>query len=264
MGYADVYEGWRADPEGFWMEAAGAIDWERAPSRAMQGLPEAPAWFADGRVNGCWNAVDRHVEAGYGERVAVIHDSPVTGDVTRLTYAELQGATERLAGALARRGVGAGDRVVIYMPMVPEAVVAMLACARIGAIHSVVFGGFAARELAVRIDDCRPKAVLAASCGVEPTHLVRYGPLLDAALAQARHAPELVVMLQREAARAEIGEDWHAFQEGAEPADCVAVPGEHPAYILYTSGTTGSPRAWCGRPPGTSWRSPGRCPTSTA
>ena len=242
MGYADVYEGWRADPDGFWMEAAGAIDWERAPTRAMQGPPDAPAWFADGRVNGCWNAVDRHVEAGHGERVALIHDSPVTETVTRLTYAELRDATARLAGALAARGVGAGDRVVIYMPMVPEAVVAMLACARIGAIHSVVFGGFAARELAVRIDDCEPRAVLAASCGVEPSRVVEYGPLLEAALAQARHAPEIVVTLQREAARAKVGEDWHAFQEGAEPAPCVPVAGDHPAYILYTSGTTGRPK----------------------
>ena len=243
MGYRDVYQAWQADPEGFWMEAARAIDWEREPSRALTPGDPSPAWFADGLVNGCWNAVDRHVEAGHGERVALIHDSPVTGSVTRLTYAELRDATARLAGALSARGVAAGDRVVIYMPMVPEAVVAMLACARIGAIHSVVFGGFAARELAVRIDDCRPKAVLAASCGIEPARVVEYGPLLDAALREARHAPEVVVMLQREAARAEgAWEDWHAFPEGAEPAACVPVPGDHPAYVLYTSGTTGSPK----------------------
>ena len=242
MRYRDVYEASQADPEGFWMEAARAIGWERAPSRAMQGGPDAPAWFADGLVNGCWNAVDRHVEAGHGGRVAIVHDSPVTGSVARMTYADLRDAAARLAGALAARGVGLGDRVVIYMPMVPEAAVAMLACARIGAIHSVVFGGFAARELAVRIDDCAPRAVLAASCGIEPGRVVEYGPLLEAALAQARHAPEVVVMLQREAARAEVGEDWHAFQEGAEPAPCVPVPGDHPAYILYTSGTTGRPK----------------------
>ena len=243
MGYRDVYEGWRADPEGFWMEAARALDWERPPSRALTRAEPSAAWFADGLVNACHNAVDRHVEAGHGGRVAIVHDSPVTGTVARLTYAELQGATARLAGALSARGVGLGDRVVIYMPMVPEAAVAMLACARIGAIHSVVFGGFAARELAVRIDDSRPKAVLAASCGIEPGRLVEYGPLLSGALAEAEHAPELVVMLQRETARAEGDwEDWHAFQEGAEPAACVPVPGDHPAYILYTSGTTGRPK----------------------
>ena len=243
MGYRDVYEGWRADPEGFWMGAAGAIEWTRAPTRALTPAEPSPAWFADGLVNGCHNALDRHVEAGHGDRVAIIHDSPVTGTVSRLTYAEMQGAAARLAGALAARGVGVGDRVVIYMPMVPEAAVAMLACARIGAIHSVVFGGFAPRELAVRIDDCAPKAVLAASCGIEPGRVVEYGPLLAGALAEARHAPETVVMLQRETARAEGGwEDWRAFQEGAEPAPCVAVPGDHPAYILYTSGTTGRPK----------------------
>ena len=246
MSYRDVYEAWRADPEGFWLEGARLIDWARPPTRALTTAEPSPAWFADGLVNGCWNAVDRHVEAGHGDRVAIIHDSPVTGDVARLTYADLRDATARLAGALSARGVGVGDRVLIYMPMVPEAVVAMLACARIGAIHSVVFGGFAARELAVRIDDCAPKAVLAASCGIEPGRVVEYGPLLDAALAQASRAPDLVVMLQREQAPAALttGRDheWHAFQEGAQPADCVPVPGDHPAYILYTSGTTGRPK----------------------
>ena len=242
MAYADVYEAWRADPEGFWMEAARAIAWDRAPTRARHGGEVDPAWFADGMVNACRNAVDRHVEAGHGDRVALIHDSPVTRSTSRTTYAELRDATARLAGALAARGVGVGDRVVIYMPMIPEAVVAMLACARIGAVHSVVFGGFASRELALRIDDCAPKAVLAASCGIEPTRVVEYGPLLEGALAQARHAPEIVVTLQREPARSAVGEDWHAFQEGAEAAPCVPVPGDHPAYVLYTSGTTGQPK----------------------
>lgn len=247
MGYREIYEGWRADPEGFWMEAATRlIDWERPPSRALAPAEPSPQWFADGLVNGCWNAVDRHVEAGHGDRVALIHDSPVTGSVTRLTYAELRDATARLAGALAARGVGVGDRVVIYMPMVPEAAVAMLACARLGAIHSVVFGGFASHELAVRIDDCRPKAVLAASCGVEPGRVVHYKPLLDRALAEARHEPELCVILQRPEEEAALVEgrdhEWHAFQEGAEPAPCAPVPGDHPAYILYTSGTTGQPK----------------------
>ena len=243
MGYRDVYEGWRADPEGFWMEAARAVDWTREPARALTPAEPSPAWFADGLVNASHNALDRHVEAGHGGRVALIHDSPVTGTVSRITYAELRDAVARLAGALSSRGVGLGDRVVIYMPMVPEAAVAMLACARIGAIHSVVFGGFASHELAVRIDDCAPKAVLAASCGIEPGRVVAYGPLLAGALAEARHAPGLVVMLQREARRAEgAWEDWHAFQEGAGPAAPVPVPGDHPAYILYTSGTTGRPK----------------------
>ncbi|MBM9594784.1 AMP-binding protein [Roseitranquillus sediminis] len=247
MSYANVYECWKRDPEAFWMEAAQSIDWHRAPSRAL--IDErAPLyeWFSDGLVNGCHNAVDRHVEAGHGERTAIIWDSPVTGQTRHTSYAELRDLTARFGGALARAGVGKGDRVVIYMPMVPEAAVAMLACARIGAIHSVVFGGFAANELAKRIDDAAPKAVIAASCGVEPNRTVHYKPLLDAALEAASHRPDLCVILQREQETAELepGRDheWHAFQEGAEPAKCVPVEGNHPAYILYTSGTTGPPK----------------------
>ncbi len=247
MTYRDVYEGWRNDPEGFWMAQAKRIDWHRAPTRAAShDRAEICDWFADGLVNTCHNAVDRHVAAGRGHQLAIIHDSPVTETVTTLTYAELLGRVARLAGALKARGVTKGDRVVIYMPMIPEALEAMLACARIGAIHCVVFGGFAAHELAVRIDDCRPKAILAGSCGIEPGRVVAYKPLLDAALRQASHQPEFCVILQRPQAMAGIehGRDieWHDFQEEAEPADCVPVEATHPAYILYTSGTTGKPK----------------------
>ncbi len=247
MSYKDVYEGSKADPEGFWMQAAEAVDWIEKPSRALDDSA-APfyRWFADGVCNTCWNAVDRHVAAGRGEQVALIHDSPVTNSKTTITYAELQDRVARLAGGLAARGVAKGDRVIIYMPMVPEAAVAMLACARIGAVHSVVFGGFAANELAVRIDDCTPKAVIAASCGLEPGRVVKYKPLLDAAFDQANHKIDFCVLLQRPQETASLNEgrdfEWEAFLEGVELADCVPVGGEDPLYILYTSGTTGQPK----------------------
>ncbi|MFN4170349.1 MAG: propionyl-CoA synthetase [Pseudorhodobacter sp.] len=247
MSYAEIYAGWKADPETFWMEAATAIDWDRAPTRALDSS-RAPLfeWFTDGMVNTCWNAVDRHVAAGRGDQVAIIHDSPVTRSKHSLTYAELQARVASLAGALAARGVTKGDRVIIYMPMVPEALEAMLACARIGAVHSVVFGGFAANELAVRIDDCKPRAIIAASCGIEPARVIHYKPLLDGAIELAGHKPDFCVILQREQEVARLIEgrdfDWHAFQYGVEPADCMPVEGNHPAYILYTSGTTGAPK----------------------
>ncbi|MFQ5565093.1 MAG: propionyl-CoA synthetase [Paracoccaceae bacterium] len=247
MSYKEVYEGWKADPEGFWMRAAEAVDWIEKPSRALNGSA-APfyRWFTDAVCNTCWNAVDRHVAAGRGGQPALIYDSPITGNKATITYAELQTRVARLAGALGARGVSKGDRVVIYMPMVPEAVEAMLACARIGAIHSVVFGGFAAHELAVRIDDAMPKAVIAASCGLEPGRVVQYKPLLDAAIDQARHKPDFCLMLQRPQEPAPLIEgrdiEWEAFQEGVEPADCVPVGGDDPLYILYTSGTTGQPK----------------------
>jgi propionyl-CoA synthetase len=247
MGYREVYEGWRRDPEGFWMEAAEAIDWHRKPSRALDDS-RAPlyGWYADAECNVCHNALDRHVAAGHGDRPAIIHDSPITGSKSTLTYAETLDAVSRLAGALAARGVGKGDRVVIYMPMVPEALVAMLACARLGAIHSVVFGGFAAPELAVRIDDAQPKALIAASCGIEPGRVVAYKPMVDQAIEMCRSKPEFCVILQRPQAEATLMEgrdyEWHAFQEGAEPAPCTPVGGMDPLYILYTSGTTGQPK----------------------
>ncbi|WP_299840845.1 AMP-binding protein [uncultured Jannaschia sp.] len=246
MGWKSEWERARSDPEGFWMEQATAIDWVRMPTKALHDLGgPVPEWFADGAVNTCWNAVDRHVAVGHGDRLALIHDSPATGSVARITYAELQDRVARLAGALRARGVTTGDRVIIYMPMVPEAVEAMLACARIGAIHSVVFGGFAASELAVRIDDAKPVAVLAGSCGIEPTRVVAYKPLLDDALAKAAHKPDFCLILQRDELRAETGPrdfDWHEAVAQAAPADCVPVAGDHPAYILYTSGTTGAPK----------------------
>ncbi|MDP5336336.1 MAG: propionate-CoA ligase PrpE [Paracoccaceae bacterium] len=247
MAYKDVYAGWKADPEGFWMEQARAIDWVKPPSKALF-ADNAPLyeWYKDAQVNTCWNAVDRHVEAGNGDRVAIIHDSPVTNTVHKITYAELQTRVASLAGALRAKGVTKGDRVIIYMPMVPEALEAMLACARLGAIHSVVFGGFAAHELAVRIDDCTPKAIIAGSCGIEPGRVVHYKPLVDAAIEQASHKPDFCVIFQREQEVAQLipgrDHDWHGFQYGVEPAECVAVSGDHPAYILYTSGTTGQPK----------------------
>jgi propionyl-CoA synthetase len=247
MGYADIYAGWKSDPEGFWMEAAGAIDWVKPPVRALN-ADRAPLyeWYTEAEVNTCWNAVDRHVKAGRGAQAAIIHDSPVTGTKHVITYAELQARVASLAGALRARGVQKGDRVIIYMPMVPEALEAMLACARLGAIHSVVFGGFAANELAVRIDDCKPRAIIAASCGIEPGRVVHYKPLLDGAIEMATHKPDFCVILQREQEVAKLIDgrdlDWHGFQYGAEPAECVPVSGDHPAYILYTSGTTGAPK----------------------
>ena len=247
MGYREVYEGWKQDPEGFWMKAAEAIDWVEKPSKALfDGNAPLYEWFCDGKVNTCWNALDRHVEAGRGDQVAIIHDSPITDSQRKITYAELLESVSRLAGALRDRGIEKGDRVIIYMPMVPEALTAMLACARLGAIHSVVFGGFAANELAVRIDDASPKAVIAASCGLEPGRVLAYKPLLDGAIDLAAHKPEFCVILQREQETAPLIEgrdhEWHAFQEGAAPAECVPVEGNHPAYILYTSGTTGAPK----------------------
>ncbi len=247
MSYRAVYDAWRADPEGFWMKAATDIDWTTPPRQALD-ASHAPfyRWFPDAEGNTCYNCVDRHVAAGRGEQPAFIHDSPITGSMRTITYRELQDAVARLAGALAARGVGKGDRVVIYMPMIPEAPIAMLACARIGAIHSVVFGGFAANELAVRIDDAQPKAVIAASCGLEPGRTVAYKPLIDRALSLCRHEPELCVIHQRPQCVAELGNaidlDWEAFQTDAEPAPCAPVGGADPVYILYTSGTTGQPK----------------------
>jgi propionyl-CoA synthetase len=229
------------------MQAAEAIDWDRKPSKALFDKGnDLYEWFADGLTNTCWNAVDRHVEAGRGGQVAIIHDSPITGTLHKITYAELRNRVARLAGALRAKGIEKGDRVIIYMPMVPEALEAMLACARLGAIHSVVFGGFAANELAVRIDDATPKAIIAASCGLEPGRVVHYKPLLDGAIDLAKHKPDFTVIFQHEQEVAKLNDgydfDWHGFQYGVEPADCVPVEGNHPAYILYTSGTTGAPK----------------------
>ena len=246
MGYHAEYDAWKSDPESYWLNASQAIDWDVTPTRALfergNNLYE---WFSEARVNTCYNAVDRHVENGRGDQVAIIHDSPITNSQSKITYAELQTHVASLAGALAAKGVGKGDRVIIYMPMVAEALEAMLACARLGAVHSVVFGGFAANELAVRINDCTPKAIIAASCGLEPNRVVEYKPLLDGAIELADHKPDFTVILQREQKVCELGAndvDWHDFQKDTQPADCVMVEGSHPAYILYTSGTTGAPK----------------------
>lgn len=247
MRYQDVYDEWKADPEAFWMQAAGAIDWFRPPSRALFD-EKAPIyeWFSDGLVNTCWNAVDRHVEAGRGDQIAIYHDSPITNATKGITFAELQRRVATLAGALRAKGIEKGDRVIIYMPMIPQAIEAMLACTRLGAIHSVVFGGFAAHELAVRIDDAQPRAIIAASAGLEPGRVVHYKPLLDKAIDLASHKPDFCVIFQREEEVAQLIEgrdfNWYGFQYGIEPVDCVPVEGNHPAYILYTSGTTGQPK----------------------
>ena len=247
MSYKKVYNSWKNDPEAFWMTAADAIDWVTKPSKALF-ADRAPLyeWFSDSEVNTCYNAVDRHVLNGRGDQTAIIYDSPMTGTKYSITFSELLEKVSVLAGALTNNGISKGDRVIIYMPMIPEGIISMLACARIGAIHSVVFGGFAANELAVRIDDAKPKAILAASCGLEPNRIVEYKPLIDQAIELASHKPQTVVIFQRAECKAELFDgrdhDWNVFQENAEKAPCVPVKGSHPAYILYTSGTTGAPK----------------------
>ncbi|SHL19186.1 propionyl-CoA synthetase [Pseudonocardia thermophila] len=244
--YEEVYRSSVDDPESFWLRAAEAIDWHVAPRTALDDSnPPFYRWFPDGELNVCHNALDRHVAAGRGDATALIYDSPVTGSKRTYTYAQLRDEVATFAGVLTGLGVQRGDRVVIYMPMVPEAAVAMLACARIGAIHSVVFGGFAPKELAVRIDDAAPKVVVSASCGIEVTRVIEYKPLLDQAIEMAQHKPERVVVLQRPQATAQLGErdvDWATAAAEATPADCVPMKATDPLYILYTSGTTGKPK----------------------
>ena len=245
--YARVYNRSLLDPEGFWADQAAGIPWIVAPENILDRDQNGVwRWFSDGVLNSCYVALDQHVAAGRGDQPALIYDSPVTGEIEHFTYAQLLEKTATIAGGLVDLGVAKGDVVVIYMPMVPETVTAMLACARIGAIHSVVFGGFAPRELAMRIDDANPRVVLAASCGIEVDRVIAYQPLLNEAIDLAEHKPDHVVMLQRQQCEATLSMprdiDWHTWERQASPVDCVPVGATDPLYVLYTSGTTGKPK----------------------
>jgi propionyl-CoA synthetase len=245
--YDETYRRAQQDPDGFWAAAAEDIHWERRWDRVLDASrPPYYRWFSGGRLNTCYNALDVHVDRGRGKQLALIYDSPVTGTVRSFTYFELRDEVARFAGALRRQGVQPGDRVILYMPMVPEAVIAMLACARIGAVHSVVFGGFAPKELATRIDDAKPTVMLSASCGIEGSRVIPYKPLLDQAIEMASHKPRRCLILQRpmETARMVPGRDvdWQEATAAASPVECVPVAATDPLYILYTSGTTGIPK----------------------
>jgi len=243
--YATAHRNSIEKPDSFWLDAATAIDWESTPRVALDDSnPPFYRWFPDGRLNTCYNAVDRHVEAGRGDHSALHWDSPVTGSTASYSYRELRDEVATCAGVLRDLGVGTGDRVVLYMPMVPEAVIAMLACARLGAVHSVVFGGFAAKELAARIADAEPTVLVCASCGIEPNRVVEYKPIVDEAVDSAGSV-QRVVVLQRPQAPAQLTErdvDWHEMMTATRPADCVPVAATDPLYVLYTSGTTGKPK----------------------
>ena len=245
--YRDVHRASIEAPEEFWGEAAKGIDWEKPWDKVLDKQDDLTyRWFTGGRLNTCYNALDRHVERGRGEQAAIIYDSAVTDTKRKISYAELLDEVSVFAGALAANGVSRGDRVIVYMPMIPQAIVAVLACARLGAVHSVVFGGFAAAELATRIDDAKPTAIVSASCGIEPTRIVEYKPLLDEAINIAKHKPSRCIIFQRPQATAGMTDgrdvDWNDAVAGAEPHGCVTVEATDPLYLLYTSGTTGQPK----------------------
>ena len=247
MSYRRLFERSLREPQAFWGEIAEDLVWTKKWERVLDdSRPPFYRWFVGGEMNTCDNAVDRHVREGFGEQLALIYDSPVTDSQRKISYAEFRDEVARLAGALAKQGIGVGDRVIIYMPMVPEAIFAMLACARLGAVHSVVFGGFGAKELAARIDDAQASFVLSASCGLEPGRTIDYKRLLDEALKQATHTVKGCAILQRPQLPCDLVAgrdiDWGEFVAGAEPVDCVPVAATDPLYILYTSGTTGKPK----------------------